>query len=104
MRYNKPIVLLHNPYFGKTTNLLFREIITRNLDRIQIIDLSTMPSTSLAAAINDVPKTVSYALTENEKALINSHLKEHFRHLLQPAKKFKLYKLERAHRASTRPV
>lgn len=85
MIHNKPIVLTNQPQLGKRTDLLIRDILGPRLINLPVLHLRAIPADSVQEALAKLPKSVDYNLSEHDKLLIKSRLKEHFRRLLHPA-------------------
>ncbi len=83
--HNKPVILLHEPVFGKDVDLLLREIITKQKNQLRIYNLAKQIDEELKDSILHLPSSVEYQLTYLEKSLVKSRLKTYFRGLISPS-------------------
>lgn len=82
MSKSKPIVITELPAFTADVDFTIRDIIYPRLHQIHLIDVHHMDPATLKHALQDLPKTVDYALSTAEKHQIRLYGKTHFRELL----------------------
>lgn len=82
MEQQKPIVFLCRPLFDDGVGATIRNIIRSQLRNCIILDVRTTDDASLREHIAKAPKTVSYTLSDRNKAIIKIVLRKHFRDLL----------------------
>lgn len=83
---NKPVIMLQEPTFEKSVDALTREIITSHITKLQVADLNDMEPAEISFLLKNLPEHIDYQLTAHQEALIKSHVKAHFRSLLEGAK------------------
>jgi hypothetical protein len=88
MLKEKPTILLNKPTFDKSVDAFTREVITARFDLglLQVKDLSAMEAAEINYLLKNADTHLDYKLTSHEAALIQSHVKAHFRMLLEDAK------------------
>lgn len=82
MEQQKPIIFLCRPLFDDGVGATIRNIIRSQLRNCIILDVRTTDEARLREHIATAPKTVTYTLSDRNKAVINSILRKHFRDLL----------------------
>ena len=81
----KPILMVGSPHFATKITPLLKDSIESNLTAFYPIDFADLTQESLVLFIKNL-KSVNYNLSANEKALIHSRVRAHFRHLLEEAR------------------
>jgi len=71
MVFNKPIVLLRNPFFAQTVPPTIRDILSERLENLPIVPLDKQTPESIADYLHSLSSVqVDYNLTEEEKDLL----------------------------------
>lgn len=81
----RPILMTGAPTFDATISPFAKEIIVKRFDTFHSMLLPGLEPSEMNELITRV-KPVDYRLSENEKVLIHSRIKTHFRHLLEDAR------------------
>jgi hypothetical protein len=88
MLKKKPVILLNKPTFEKSVDAFMREVITARVDlgMLQVKNLAAMEPAEVNYLLKNIDNHLDYKLSNHEAALIQSHVKAHFRALLEDAK------------------
>jgi hypothetical protein len=92
MTKNRPILVGKTPRFTKTAQPFVRDTITSHMTQFHVVKLSELDPRDLITFIEKLAPC-DYRLTESEGVLINSHVKAHFRRLLDEARDVYVSKL-----------
>jgi len=79
-----PILMTGVPTFASTLSPFTRDIIVAHMPQFHSISLPHLEPQEMKSLINDIT-TRDYGLTKNERTLIQSRVKAHFRKLLDQA-------------------
>lgn len=85
MVQEKPILMVGTPRFSSKITSLLKEVILSNVTHFHSVPISDLATPSTTDFIETAQST-EYALSSSEKALIQSRVKAHFRHLLEEAR------------------
>jgi hypothetical protein len=85
MLKNRPILMTVELLFSTNISLFLRDTIKKHVNRFHTVKLAELELTELSLLLGKL-KPMDYSLSKNERILINSGVRMHFRHLMETAK------------------